>query len=405
MVEMAWLAAPYCNVKSEEAQLCLRVLLNKVAKKFGLTLYPVQRLSELETATIFNSCGMTISMSKRLRSLLGDNNIFASANKVADLLKTFDAQCKISVENVEVEDVEVEVVTIENLLDVIKNRYQQIADKKKFKFNPAPYEDKIWLSILGDKGGKSMKLAVALGNQDCPNASDKLLLCGMYDGSSTSKLVYAAFKKMAVQIKDISYIELNIDGIIKKFKVRWFLSGDYEFILQVTGRKSASATHYCFRCMFAKTNPNTFGTSGASNKGTNRETFEVGCDSGQEREPLFTNISPNQIVLPSLHIFMGIVTMLLEKLEIYLKQEDFNKLTTEQREEVKSELESADEELKGMKQKLKDNELLIAEMENNLEILEDIGSEYKDNIVLPNNKKQRNRCNMEYCEKRAGYSV
>uniref|UniRef100_A0A914YJX1 Uncharacterized protein n=1 Tax=Panagrolaimus superbus TaxID=310955 RepID=A0A914YJX1_9BILA len=293
MVEMAWLAAPYHNVNSNEAQASLRVLLDKVVKKFDLTLYPVQRLDELETATVFNSCGMTISMSKRLRSLLGDNNIFASANKVNELLKTFDAQCEIKVENIEVEDTEIEVSTVENLFTAITNRYQKIADRKKFKLNPSSFENEIWISILGDKGGKSMKLALALGNQDSPNAPDKLLLCGMYDGPSTAKLIYAAFQKLASKIEDIDNIELKIDGVIKKFKVRW--------------------------CTFAKVNPNTFETAGACDKGTLRQKFEIGTDSGQEHEPLFLNIPPNQ----SKGGMLSEVSVLTESLKNDIDKRDF----------------------------------------------------------------------------------
>ena len=122
--------------------------------------------------------------------------------KVNELLKTFDAECKTDTETIEIDDTECEVTTIENLEEVIIKRFQRLADLNKLKPNPSPFENELWLSILGDKGGKSMKLAISFGNQKTPNASDKLLLCGMYDGPSRARMIYAAFKELADKVKN-----------------------------------------------------------------------------------------------------------------------------------------------------------------------------------------------------------
>uniref|UniRef100_A0A914RBB3 Uncharacterized protein n=1 Tax=Panagrolaimus davidi TaxID=227884 RepID=A0A914RBB3_9BILA len=362
ILEMAWLAAPRTNFRDEETQLNLQYLLEKVN----------------------------------------------------DLLKEFDAECETVVDKVNIdgdnnasdfgESEGVEVTTVTNLKTVITKRFQRFADFKKLKSNPAPFQDELWISILGDKGGKSMKLALALGNQDNPNSSEKLLLCGMYDGDSNAKTIYAAFLKMATQIKDILEVVLTIDGAPKTFKVRWFLAGDYEFLLQVCGRKSASATYYCFRCLFAKPTPNNFKNDCACAKGTLRENFEkVETDTGYLQEPLFTNIPPNQIIMPCLHIFMGIVTMLLKLLEDNLKKVDFAKLSPNEREEAQNNLKEIDSEIEKMQEKLEDNESQILENVSELEVLRDIIA--KNEKHLPSNKKQRNQCQMDFCVKRAGYYV
>jgi hypothetical protein len=141
-------------------------------------------------------------------------------------LKNFDKECEIKVENIKVdEENEIEVCTVADLKLLLKNRYQRLSNFGKLKINPSPFENEIWICILGDKGGKSMKLALALGNQDNPNSSEKLLLCGLYDGLSSAKNIYEAFKKLAKQIKEIEHIDLEIDGDTKRYKVRWFLSG------------------------------------------------------------------------------------------------------------------------------------------------------------------------------------
>uniref|UniRef100_A0AC34F5L7 Uncharacterized protein n=1 Tax=Panagrolaimus sp. ES5 TaxID=591445 RepID=A0AC34F5L7_9BILA len=280
ILEMAWLAAPTLNFSDEQTQLNLKHLMEKVAKKFNFSLFPIKKFDPLETASIFNSCGITISMSKRLRSLLGDNNIFASANKVNELLKQFDVECETAVDKITInadeneaetdESENIEVTTVTNLKTVITKRFQRFADFKKLKTNPAPFEDELWISILGDKGGKSMKLALALGNQISPNPSDKLLLCGMYD-------------------------------------------------------------------------------------------------------------------------------------EDNLKKADFEQLSPNEQEEAQNNLKEIDSEIEKMQNKMEENETQILENTTQLEVLQDIQAKNMKN--LPSNKKQRNRCQMDFCVKRAGYYV
>jgi hypothetical protein len=213
---------------------------------------------------------------------------------------------------------------------------------------------------------------------------------------------------MAIQ-KDIKF-----DGFypVRKYSVeRYYIAkfeftGDYEFLLQVCGRKSASATYYCCRCLFAKPNPNSFHNPDACGKGLLRENFEpISTDTGYIQEPLFSNIPPNLIIMPCLHIFMGIVTMLITLLEESLKREDFKKLTTEQREEIENNLKTADTEIVAMENKLNKNKTIILEAEKNWEMLQDIKKSNEAISSLSSNKGQRNRCQMDYCAKRAGYPI
>lgn len=71
-------------------------------------------------------------------------------------------------------------------------------------------------------------------------------------------------------------------------------------------------------------------------------------DLGGEDTPLF-NIPPNQIIVPCLHIFLGIEQRLIATLEIELQKLDYNKLSPEkynQYEENQAAISKKSEEMK-----------------------------------------------------------
>jgi hypothetical protein len=109
----------------------------------------------------------------------------------------------------------------------------------------------------------------------------------------------------------IEYIEINVNGELKKLKVCWFLVGDFKFLNAMAGLKTCSCTFPCWGC--DQNQETTYGELDMDLKGEKR-TMGINKKKSQELEPLFKKIPFEHYIPPILHITMGPGAQLFEAL-------------------------------------------------------------------------------------------
>ncbi len=111
----------------------------------------------------------------------------------------------------------------------------------------------------------------------------------------------------------------------KHFKIIYYLSGDYKFLLTVMGLASANSNFPCIKCKMAKTNFFDVSLSGALR--TTDEIMELARKtSGQKycclRDPIFPTIPIDRVCFDLLHLFLRISDKLQNLLIDALERED-----------------------------------------------------------------------------------
>uniref|UniRef100_A0AC34QFI4 Uncharacterized protein n=1 Tax=Panagrolaimus sp. JU765 TaxID=591449 RepID=A0AC34QFI4_9BILA len=406
---------PKCNPSSVESQKNAIPLLSEFVETFGCTIRH-QKLSASETAYVFQQTGLTRDQARRLRralNFLSDDprvsyNIFESDHKVGHFKAKFEAEIKIKTFMVDSDGEKsrpCEFATVENFVENFRTRLQRLVESGNFQRLPGNFSNEIWTAIGGDFGGGSMKITNTIGNVKKRNHPDNTSIIAMCKNKPTRTQLFEALTDIADQVNTTSEIELIIDGTPQMFNIRWFLQGDLEFILDMCGKKSASSKHPCPYCIFLKDKNSIIGNPKATEPSMKRENF-LDRDVG-EIDPLF-NIPPNQIILPSLHIFLGIGQRLIEALEMQLKKLDFDKLTPEERQKYETEEAAIKNTCATIKERLAEKESEAEQLHQEIDGLQQL-NDYISGFLLQNqtldNSTLGGGCMMPFCVARAGFFI
>uniref|UniRef100_A0AC34QBQ2 BZIP domain-containing protein n=1 Tax=Panagrolaimus sp. JU765 TaxID=591449 RepID=A0AC34QBQ2_9BILA len=403
---------PRCDPTSMQSRINALPFMSELAKCFDCVLRN-QKLSEADTAYVYHMVNLSRDQSRELRRVLNSlspnpkasYNIFASDHKVGDFRTKFGAEIDINIISVGPEDDKREFAVVANFIDNLKSRLQRLVDCNNFQYLPEPFSNEIWSAVGGDYGGGYMKFTNSIGNIEKRNDPNSISLIAMGKGKSTKEHIFEALHDIANQIKSTSEIQLIIENVPTTFNVRWFLEGDIEFLLDMTGKKSASSKHPCFYCFFKK-DQHSFLRNPESLKPSKKRTDFVDRDTG-ETLPLF-NIPPHQLIAPCLHIFLGIGQRFISTLEFELKKMDYEKLTPEERERFEAEDAEISEKSEAIRsnlvEKTSELELLRSEVDG-LQQLNDYIFSFLEQRRNLNNSAVPGDCQMEFCVARAGFGI
>uniref|UniRef100_A0AC34GPS5 Uncharacterized protein n=1 Tax=Panagrolaimus sp. ES5 TaxID=591445 RepID=A0AC34GPS5_9BILA len=278
-------------------------------------------MTPLQTLQLMKRSGITISALREIRKMLnsfGVNNPFASVaavnkerTKLHEKIKVI--QKKVDMEGKNGEKIPTDVFTIESVLDECKDRLATLITSGNYE--PFFYngEEEVPFVISGDKAKDFTTLVMGIGCTKNPrNSPHNCSEIGYFKGNDSQSNLYAAFGDpggIAEQVDAIKDIEIEIDGVLKKFKIRWFLLGDFKFLNAVAGLNSNSAAFPCWEC--EQKQETTYGELNLDVVASER-TMGINKAVSQIREPLFKTIPYDQYIPPILHITLGPGAQLFE---------------------------------------------------------------------------------------------
>uniref|UniRef100_A0A914Q1U2 Uncharacterized protein n=1 Tax=Panagrolaimus davidi TaxID=227884 RepID=A0A914Q1U2_9BILA len=295
-------------------------------------------------------------------------NIFSSEGSIFSLIKKAAHTTVTKVYSIAVNSIPLSLrcAQVRSLREVIKQRVQ--AQIKSGRF---PQNLKILQLCIGfDKGGTSTKMGLMMGSIRKRNGPRGMSLLALYEDNESPEELTAAFASIIEECKNIKMIQIGD----RKIYVCFRFTGDLKCLKACLGLKSGNAKYPCLYCLQQK--EKNFGSFPAG-VGEKREHYHmnIGTSTGQGHEGCLSWISPEQIVVPSLHLLMGVAESLFDHLIsriITIKAvgdfniPDFSKLREKNGHvvEAREELENEREKLNSWKiiaEKLRSGILPIAE--------------------------------------------
>uniref|UniRef100_A0A914Z4X2 Uncharacterized protein n=1 Tax=Panagrolaimus superbus TaxID=310955 RepID=A0A914Z4X2_9BILA len=167
----------------------------------------------------------------------------------------------------------------------------------------------------GDKAKDQTTVVMGVGSTKCPvNSPGNCSQLGYFKGNDSQSNLYAAFGDsggLAEQIDKIKELQVEIDGVVRTFKIRWFVLGDFKFLNAIAGLNTNSASFPCWGC--EQKQETTYGELDLNEKASHR-TMNVNKEFSQIRLPLFKSIPFDHYIPPILHITLGPGAQLFEAL-------------------------------------------------------------------------------------------
>ncbi|XP_071796273.1 uncharacterized protein [Asterias amurensis] len=185
-------------------------------------------------------------------------------------------------------------------------------------------DNEIWLKVGGDKGGNSFKMCFQIVNVNKPNSLENTVVFACYEGTDSLVNLQRTMPAMMEQIALLS---------TKKWRERSFrllCFGDYELLNKLYGINGCNARYCCIYCTLSKEQMQTPFTERSCSQlrtlDSIRAQFELFTEDGSKRsrskdvsfsvvrEPMMP-IEPDHVVLPSLHISLGVFKKLFDLYE------------------------------------------------------------------------------------------
>ena len=210
-------------------------------------------------------------------------------------------------------------IGLQNIGDSLTRRVQSLYDSGKL-LQGEQFGNKLWVSIIGDKGGSYTKLCLLIGNVTNTNSRANLLLVGVYKGSDSNQFMNNCFKSQIDELNSLRFVTILTGSGSENVEIEWFLTGDMMFLYECYGHQGPSSTHNCLICDFRRT------TKGIPSQQWTKRAIVNGKLSGDsvrnEQYALFPKIDLTNIIPPSLHIIMGIANFFIDALEAKAIAED-----------------------------------------------------------------------------------
>ncbi|CAH1248635.1 Hypp8330 [Branchiostoma lanceolatum] len=185
-------------------------------------------------------------------------------------------------------------------------------------------EKEIWVKVGGDHGGGSFKMAFQILNKERPNSKSNTTVFCIFNAKDSRENLNLATSRFATEIKDLQQLKWTCqDG--NEFSLRLFPAGDYAYL-----------------CLCLAENHKKFLLEGKGN-------LKLAKKYHNAIAPVMFEVPIDQVVVPGLHISLGIYLKLFKLMEselhdIDLKLQTYLSTVLDEGEVTKEEL-LADEHL------------------------------------------------------------
>ena len=123
-------------------------------------------------------------------------------------------------------DVDVTFARVADVAEVL-NQLDEIMRTKRFKTHGCIPKNEVWCSLIGDKGGHSVKLGVNIINDEAPLSRSSVYVLAMYEGAGEE---YELVKQIMQPIIDQVYAWQSSLFESRKLTAKVFPGGDFPWI-------------------------------------------------------------------------------------------------------------------------------------------------------------------------------
>lgn len=369
------------------------ILLRDLCCFNNLKEFQVNRLTPRQDSELCSRAGLNITQREILNSGFQRYGfrIMASNHSVRRFRAENNSKSCYEFKKVSFAEGVTDILVMRNIRARINERITELFQANRLILDGV-FDGKIWLTVLGDRGGSSTKLCVLIGNVQKANSLTNALLIGEYVGMDDGPHIRTAFLDIAQQIDNLKEVEIVDDtGSIHKLQVVKFLTGDLKFLSAVIGHRGPQSRNPCCYCDISK-NVLASGIEKCGNQVGNLRSLvdlhaKLACI---DEKPLFA-IEPENIIPPSLHIFMGIFDIIREALEDCATKADnpqFIGEFEEKKKELRKSIKIRSSELKEFNDALfgRDQEL------SNLNLVRQILSDITSNTIHNNGNEADSLC-------------
>ncbi|CAH1275363.1 uncharacterized protein [Branchiostoma lanceolatum] len=224
-------------------------------------------------------------------------------------------------------------------------------------------EKEIWVKVGGDHGGGSFKMAFQILNKERPNSKSNTTVFCIFNAKDSRENLNLATSRFATEIKDLQQLKWTCqDG--NEFSLRLFPAGDYAYLCLWYGLSGACGTHPCLWCDITLDEikdtdncrliipPRNLESLAENHKKfllEGKGNLKLAKKYHNAIAPVMFEVPIDQVVVPGLHISLGIYLKLFKLMEselhdIDLKLQTYLSTVLDEGEVTKEEL-LADEHL------------------------------------------------------------
>uniref|UniRef100_A0A0N5C450 DNA-directed DNA polymerase n=1 Tax=Strongyloides papillosus TaxID=174720 RepID=A0A0N5C450_STREA len=196
------------------------------------------------------------------------------------------------------------------IADDLTLRYEHLVYNNKINTNQRVVD----ICITGDNCNDTTKICAYFKLDNVTSTYSNLLPLAIFKGIYTKETLRKVASLIANQINNLKDLTVKPSKDHDKYtvKIRWFMIGDFKFVHYVMGSKVNFNKHPCPYCTNFKGKPlwedyETTANVKFENQNCNENT-------------IFTVIPIQRILIPLLHLFMGMFTDIFNKLKINIKK-------------------------------------------------------------------------------------
>ncbi|XP_078699179.1 uncharacterized protein LOC144926373 [Branchiostoma floridae x Branchiostoma belcheri] len=249
---------------------------------------------------------------------------------------------------------------VSSLKDAIFDHLQRCkaANSLTWHNNTIP-EREVWIKVGGDHGGGSFKMTFQVLNKDRPNSRSNTNVFCVFNAKDTRENLHLATSRYAAELKTLQESKWTCDD--GEFKVRIFAAGDYAYLCLWYGLSGACGHSPCLWCYITQAEiadweerrihvpPRTLDNLAADHQRFMQEgkgNIKKAKLYSNVIAPVMFNVPVDQVVIPGLHISLGLYVKLFKLLEAELQDVDLKLQAHLMTEENKAAIAS-DEDLRG----------------------------------------------------------
>ncbi|KAI8495260.1 hypothetical protein Bbelb_272460 [Branchiostoma belcheri] len=256
----------------------------------------------------------------------------------ANLLSAYEVTAELLPFSVKTDDDEVIIALrpcayIFSLPSAVFDYLERSKRAKTLEWPGPTMTDEIWLKIGGDHGGGSFKMAYQLLHKTHPNTAANTTVFAIFEAKDSRDNLKTALGRYRAEVEALQKEKWQGEGG-HAYNLRVFIAGDYAFLSTIYGLSGASGSHPCLWCQIRKSEiddqdsqrlrlpPRTLENMAQDYW----EFLHEGRGNIKHAQNYHNIISPpmfrvpiEQVIVPGLHISLGIFHRLYTELEATLQ--------------------------------------------------------------------------------------
>ncbi|XP_078701358.1 uncharacterized protein LOC144927657 [Branchiostoma floridae x Branchiostoma belcheri] len=197
-------------------------------------------------------------------------------------------------------------------------------------------EKELWVKVGGDHGGGSFKMAFQLMNKVSPNSKKNTNVFCIFNAKDSRENLTLATGRYAQEMQELQDLKWkSTDG--EEMQVRLFGAGDYAYLCLWYGLSGACGSHPCLWCHIRQDQikdrdnrplripPRTLASLTEDHRRfctDGKGKLKAAKDYNNAVSPVMYNVPIEQVVVPGLHISLGVYLKLFNLMEAELQDMD-----------------------------------------------------------------------------------